>query len=198
MSKPAGKLAMAYRTIANMENKIANLVAGNEAAQELISIIGAERDELKSQLVEVQNNCTGISPCDKFCEALATKKMFDNLRTERDALAARVNALSAAAEQLLNIDDCEDEEDAATIHSNMNDVLLKTPAQCLAERDKAAFIAGYELCQSTQPVPAMRHHNLHGFAEQYANRIQQQCLVCGGYHGNNMQCHNLIPHSCGG
>lgn len=44
----------------------------------------------------------------------------------------------------------------------------------LAESARAAFIAGYELCQSAQPIPAMLHHNLQGFSEKYANKLRQQ------------------------
>lgn len=44
----------------------------------------------------------------------------------------------------------------------------------LAETAKKAFVSGYELCQSAQPMPAMINHNLHGFAEKYAVEISQQ------------------------
>lgn len=47
----------------------------------------------------------------------------------------------------------------------------------LAETAKAAFVAGYELCQSAQPFPAMCHHNVEGFAIKYAiqQAKEQQC-----------------------
>ena len=98
-----------------------------------LAIRDDEIAELKAQLVEVNNNRTGVSPCAKFCEALAAKKMFDNLQQENAELKAQIELLRSAAENLLNADECEDVEDKATIHANMNDALLKTPAQCLAE-----------------------------------------------------------------
>ena len=50
MNKPTGKLAMAYRTIANMEAKIAELVSASQASLELVGIVTAERDALAAQV----------------------------------------------------------------------------------------------------------------------------------------------------
>lgn len=50
-------------------------------------------NELAAQLVEVNNNRTGASPCARFCEALAAKKMFDNLQHDNRQLKAQVEQL---------------------------------------------------------------------------------------------------------
>lgn len=47
-------------------------------------------EALKAQLAEVQDNRTGKAPCERFCEALATKKMFDNLQSDNRQLKAQV------------------------------------------------------------------------------------------------------------
>jgi len=54
MNKPTGKLAMAYQTIAKMENKIANLVAANEAALEQLASVSAGRDALVAQFEQLR------------------------------------------------------------------------------------------------------------------------------------------------
>lgn len=61
-----------------------------------------EIDELKAQLAEVQDNRTGKAPCERFCEALATKKMFDNLQSDNRQLKAQVEQLRSAAKPLVD------------------------------------------------------------------------------------------------
>ena len=61
-----------------------------EKAATEIDRIERENSELKAQLVEVNNNRTGVSPCARFCEALAAKKMFDNLQQENTSLLSLI------------------------------------------------------------------------------------------------------------
>jgi hypothetical protein len=61
-------------------------------------------------------------------------------------LKAQSKLIEMAGLQLLNIDEIEDAEDIATIHSNFNDAICLTPKNCLIEHDKTvkrqAFIDG--------------------------------------------------------
>ena len=50
-----------------------------------------------------------------------------------DQLKAQVEQLRNAAIQALHADDIEDEEDRASVFDKLNDAVLATPAQCLAE-----------------------------------------------------------------
>lgn len=68
--------------------------ASNEVLARRIVELTNERDAALAQLVEVQNNCTGVSPCERFCEALATKRMFDNLQSDNRQLKAQVEQLN--------------------------------------------------------------------------------------------------------
>lgn len=99
-------------------DRIGELVAESQASLELLSIVTEERDflitfidknasllneidELKAQLVAVkEGGGTGQSPCAKFCESVALRKDFDQLReyadqvkVDRDALAAQVELM---------------------------------------------------------------------------------------------------------
>lgn len=65
-------------------------VSVEEQLRRYIADILSQRDALAAQLVEVNDNRTGVAPCERFCEALAAKKTLDNLRRERDALAAHL------------------------------------------------------------------------------------------------------------
>ena len=64
MNKPTGKLAMAYRTIANMEAKIAELVSASQASMELVSIVTAERDALAAQLAALNKLHSDLTNAD--------------------------------------------------------------------------------------------------------------------------------------
>lgn len=64
MNKPTGKLAMAHQTIANMEVKIAVLVAASQASLELVGIVTAGRDALAAKLSGVMDELGD------FCAAL--------------------------------------------------------------------------------------------------------------------------------
>lgn len=91
--------------------------------------------ELESMLVEVNNNRTGVSPCARFCEALAAKKMFDNLQRERNELAAQVEQLIKAFDEFHGIAASCDGWEAFPQKAldNACDAMMATPAQCLAE-----------------------------------------------------------------
>lgn len=120
-------------------------------------------DELESMLVEVNNNRTGVSPCARFCEALAAKKMFDNLQRERDELAAHVEQLNQRNNELEVMQPsynllrnafydgaCWNESTInngalsldKNAHEYANEKLAElAPKQCLAERDREVVIS---------------------------------------------------------
>ena len=50
---------------------------------------------------------------------------YDRLTEENKQLREMLKRLTCAGTELLNIEDVEDEEDSATIHSNFNDELIK-------------------------------------------------------------------------
>lgn len=83
--------------IEQMQLKIAELLQTNEAAMTLVSSLTAERDELASQLIAVkEGGSTGQSPCAKFCESVALKKDFDQLRDSNDKLKEERDELAAS------------------------------------------------------------------------------------------------------
>lgn len=162
----------------------------NELLARRVVELTNERDTALSQLTEVQNNCTGKAPCERFCEALATKKMFENLRLERDAALAQVEQLKPLARRCLwgavNWNDhnfeplhkyCRKSAADAGVFTvdQANALLEQTPAQCLAEIKAKA-------------VEAVRDHYKNKFPaaekftaawiieglEQYANQLRQQ------------------------
>ena len=147
---------MSKATIDKLLSQVAELKQITEAKSELLAAASFERDELKSQLAEVQNNCAGVSPCAKFCEALATKKMFDNFREENDALKvscrnkdfaiselnSELDAVKAQVEKVRKIAD-----QTATSYGQLikqfraiYGVIYSSQAQCLAERDAEVVI----------------------------------------------------------
>lgn len=67
--------------------------ASNEVLARRIVELTNERDAALAQLVEVQDNRTGKAPCERFCEALATKIMFDNLQEDNRRLRAKLEQL---------------------------------------------------------------------------------------------------------
>jgi len=52
---------------------------------------------------------------------------IQELEQENSEIKASLNLIQVRGTELLNIDDIEDKEDAATIHSNFNDALLLIP-----------------------------------------------------------------------
>jgi hypothetical protein len=60
------------------------------------------------------------------------------LEQENAGLLAQAEQLRSAAEQLLNADDAGDR---AAIHDKLNELILKTPAQCLAQVKAGALLA---------------------------------------------------------
>lgn len=129
--------------------------------------------ELESMLVEVNNNRTGVSPCAKFCEALAAKKMFDNLQRERDELAAQSERLKVfitkSAEKWSGVDDL-----AATFNTLMMAV-NSTPTQYLAEHDReVAARAVNKFSEHLIWDRMFAKSEVRAASEEYANQIRQQ------------------------
>ena len=60
------------------------------------------------------------------------------LEQENAGLLAQAEQLRSAAEQLLNADDAGDR---AAIHDKLNELIRKTPAQCLAQVKAGALLA---------------------------------------------------------
>lgn len=99
-----------------------------------------ERDAALAQLVEVQDNRTGKAPCERFCEALAAKKMFDNLQRHNQQLKAQVEQLKAMLKQQASIVvkytyPLPDKDCNYSLAKDALDYCEKSPAQCLAARD---------------------------------------------------------------
>lgn len=101
-----------------------------------------EIDELKAQLVEVQDNRTGKAPCERFCEALVTKKMFDNLQSDNRQLKAQVERLRGKLQLAHTFITCVDETgymvdagfvDKETLAFDLQSTIDATPVQFLAE-----------------------------------------------------------------
>lgn len=95
----------------------------------------------------------GVSALDYIIDTAKAVAMVNKKNVE---LMAQVQILIHAAERLLNADDCDDEEDSATIHSRMNDILLMTPNQCLnqikSEAEKDADRINWLSEKSTEKV----------------------------------------------
>lgn len=69
-------------------------------ANEIINQLREENERLKSQLVAVQDSvvhgkCANSEPCATFCEAIATRKMFKQLRDDRDAYRKLADSMAA-------------------------------------------------------------------------------------------------------
>lgn len=150
-----------------------------ELAANEIEQLKQRNAELESMLVEVNNNRTGVSPCARFCEALAAKKMFDNLQRERDELAAQIELINKA--WLCPYPEC--------IMDELNEVINKTPAQCLSEHDRevaaraveqaADYAAGlisdkYGIATSGTMLEILDHKtDVVLCVAEYANKIRQ-------------------------
>lgn len=103
------------------------------------------------------------------------QKRVNELEEEKQALAAHVERLKADSAQLLDIDEISDDEDSASVHANMNDVLIESPQTSLAEvRAKQAemsFIAGVNCVAESDD-------STNEAAKEHADKIRE-----GGNHG---------------
>jgi hypothetical protein len=125
--------------------------ASNEVLARRVVELTNERDAALAQLVEVQDNRTGKAPCERFCEALATKKMFDNLQRHNQQLKAQVEQLLKPAKEAAEALGFASHHLRGRASENMlmdmaekADALISaigsTPAQCLAEIKAQAVI----------------------------------------------------------
>lgn len=163
---PSGELLLGAEDV---QREIQLIIDGNEAecasykqslADRTAELEQVKRvaNELSAQIAEVNENRTGVSPCARFCEALAAKKMFDNLQRERDELAAQVEQLNQRNNELEVMQPsynllrnafydgaCWNESTInngalsldKNAHEYANEKLAElTPAQCLAKHDR--------------------------------------------------------------
>ena len=133
-------IAEKLTNIAERLEELADEIQVNHEAQE-------ENAELRAQVDMLKDNALPdgyiVVPSDAWHDLVQAE-------LERDQLKAQVKRLQDYI------------EDAQGFY---NGAPLKAR---LAEPAKAAFVAGYKLCQSAQPLPALHHHNVYGFAEKYA------------------------------
>lgn len=165
--------------------------ASNEMLARRVVELTNERDAALAQLVEVQNNCTGVSPCERFCEALATKKMFDNLQRHNQQLKAQVEQLLKPAKEAAEALGFASHHLRGRVSEKMlmdmaekADALIgaigSTPAQCLSEHDavvgRKAFIAGVNATgQGYNGELGLSDDEIIDLAELYVSRkIRQQ------------------------
>lgn len=168
-----------------------NQPASNEVLARRIVELTNERDAALAQLVEVQNNCTGVSPCERFCEALATKKMFDNLQSDNRQLKVQVEQLLKPAKEAAEALGFASHHLRGRVSEKMlmdmaekADALISaigsTPAQCLSEHDavvgRKAFIAGVNATgQGYNGELGLSDDEIIDLAELYVSRkIRQQ------------------------
>lgn len=149
--------------------------ASNEMLARRVVELTAERDAALAQLVEVQDNRTGKAPCERFCEALATKKMFDNLQEDNRRLRAQVEQLRDAGNDVY----AELQQWALQSNHKETDAVFKawrkaresTPAQCLAEIKARAVEDAVEATTSNKySLPLRDACDLY----EYANQLRQQ------------------------
>jgi hypothetical protein len=153
-----------------------SMVAEIEHKSKLLADVMAERDELASQLVSVkEGRGTGQSPCAKFCESVALRKDFDQLRdsndklkTERDALAAQVGLIRETWGKAKLSEMCND---ITSIRKAIN----ATPVQCLAEiraeAGRAGFVAGINYLDKVWCKDATS--DVVVAADEYAAKVRQ-------------------------
>lgn len=95
-----------------------------------------------SDLISTLRNQAMVDNEDYFNEDYRTKAadLIWQQQARIDELAATVERLKCASMQMLSIDEVDDKEDAATIHSNLNDVLITTPKTNLNHVKREAII----------------------------------------------------------
>lgn len=88
-------------------------------------------------LTEIYNalGLGGINETKRHCLALKTIEDLNAKEKESEQLAAHVERLTSTGTAYINIEDIDDEEDAATIAANFNDALMATPATSAKDRD---------------------------------------------------------------
>jgi hypothetical protein len=101
-------------------------------------------------MTQTQDQQTKLACLDLIAATPAERQRIVELEQKNDELLEQVEQLRAAAEQLLNADDGEDR---AAIHDKLNELILKTPEQCLAERDADAMEAAGKYLLSLITAP---------------------------------------------
>lgn len=157
--------------------------------------LASERDDLAAQLVAVKEvGGTGQSPCAKFCESVALKKDFDQLRehadkmkVERDALAAQIEGCDKKIFELtcFRIDVLRCLKTIAFEHNHQDVAKYKNLAFSLmksiesnesiidmqAEAGRAGFVAGADALEVAQILGS--DFDVETSANEYAGTVRQ-------------------------